>query len=90
MLGVLITSCPRGSLRTPMSSAKSFGGGAPMRVGSFVDAVLTIPDVVLMRGVCRLGWPIFDELALTGETFSEEIMKSKSPVVGGAVGSYDD
>jgi len=62
---------------------KSFGGGAPILVGSFVDAVLTIPEVVLMRGVCRLGWPIFDALALTGDTFSEEIMKSKFSVVGG-------
>ena len=45
------------------SSRTALGGGAPTRVGNFVEAVLTIPDVALTRGVCRLGWPIFEPFA---------------------------
>ena len=71
VLGVLGGSSGRLGCRSAGSSRKRFGGAAPTLVGNFVEAVRAIPEVVLTRGVCRLGWPIRETFNWEGGVFSE-------------------
>jgi hypothetical protein len=73
VLGVLGVSSGRLACRYPGSSRRRFGGAAPTLVGSFVEAVRAMPKVVLIRGVCRLGWPIRETFSCEGGVFSEDV-----------------